>query len=90
MNEEQTLKKRLLESSSYIELQKSEHSLKVNNMENNLKKVNLELDALNAKLISEQNETEISRYSSLSKINEFNSQVNFILMIKNYFFSFKF
>ena len=77
-SEEQTLKKRLLESQSLLELQKSEHSLKVNNLENNLKKLNLELDALNAKLISEQNDTEISRYSSLSKINEFNSQVDFV------------
>ena len=76
MTEEQSLKKRLIESQSSLEIYKSESLMKINNLENSLKRMNLEIETLNERLLSEQNETELSRYSSLSKINEYNSQIN--------------
>ena len=75
--DEQALKKRLLESQSGLELHKSESSMKMNNLENHVKKLNLEVEILSSKLIEEQNEKEVSRYSSLAKINDYNSQVWF-------------
>ena len=58
--------------------------MRISTLENNLKKMNLEVEIINSKLIEEQNEKEVSRYSSLSKLNEFNSQVCLISKKKKY------
>ena len=86
-SEEQTLKKKLLESENNFELYKTECVMRVNDLEKSLNSVHAEVDSLNNKLMSEQSEKEKTKSVQVQRINDFNQQVG-IQIIDSFVFSF--